>query len=43
MAQADEPIGMILRRAQRARKMAAELGPGRVYVDQGPGREATTA
>lgn len=43
MAHADEPIGMILRRAQRARKMAAELGPGRVYVDHGPGREATTA
>ena len=42
MAQADEPIGMILRRAQRARKMAAELGPGRVYVDHGDNRPPTT-
>jgi diguanylate cyclase (GGDEF)-like protein/PAS domain S-box-containing protein len=41
MAQPDEPITMILRRAQRARKMAYELGAGRVYVDNGPGREPT--
>ncbi len=41
MAQPDEPITMILRRAQRARKMAYELGAGRVYVDHGPGREPT--
>ena len=42
MALPDEPIGMILRRAQRARKMAAELGPGRVYVDHGDNRPPTT-
>jgi diguanylate cyclase (GGDEF)-like protein len=43
IAQPDEPIAMILRRAQRARKMAWELGAGRVYVDNGPGREPTKA
>lgn len=42
MALLDEPIAMILRRAQRARKMAAELGPGRVYVDHGDDRPPTT-
>ena len=42
MALPDEPIGTILRRAQRARKMAAELGPGRVYVDYGAARPPTT-
>ncbi len=43
IAQPDEPIAMILRRAQRARKMAWELGAGRVYVDHGPGKEPTKA
>lgn len=43
IAQRDEPVAMILRRAQRARKMAFELGAGRVYVDHGPDQPPTKA
>ncbi len=41
MAQPDETISTLLRRAQRARKIAYGLGAGHVYVDNGPGREPT--
>jgi diguanylate cyclase (GGDEF)-like protein/PAS domain S-box-containing protein len=43
MAQRDEPINMILRRAQQARKLAYEMGAGRVYVDHGPDQPPTKA
>ncbi len=43
IAQRDEPVAMILRRAQRARKLAYELGAGRVYVDHGPDQAPTKA
>ncbi len=39
IAQPDESISTLLRRAQRARKIAFGLGSGSVYVDNGPGRE----
>ncbi len=38
MALPDESIAMLLRRAQRARKIAYGFGPGSVHVDSGPER-----
>jgi diguanylate cyclase (GGDEF)-like protein len=43
MAMPNETMSTILRRAHRARKMAYQLGAGRVYVDYGPDREPTQA
>jgi diguanylate cyclase (GGDEF)-like protein/PAS domain S-box-containing protein len=43
MAQPHETMSTVLRRAHRARKMAYQLGAGRVYVDHGPDREPTQA